>query len=60
MRRASARADLIPRLAGVGCTLTVHVQDEKIVKVSSPVDHDVTRGHLCIKGRFGWEFVNRK
>jgi len=50
--------DTICAYCGVGCTLTVHVQDEKIVKVSSPIDHDVTRGHLCIKGRFGWEFVN--
>ena len=50
--------DTICPYCGVGCTLTVHVQDEKIVKVTSPIDHDVTRGHLCIKGRFGWEFVN--
>jgi len=50
--------DTICAYCGVGCTLTVHVQDEKIVKVTSPIDHDVTRGHLCIKGRFGWEFVN--
>jgi len=50
--------DTICPYCGVGCTLTVHVQDEKIVKVTSPVDHDVTNGHLCIKGRFGWEFVN--
>jgi predicted molibdopterin-dependent oxidoreductase YjgC len=52
--------DTICPYCGVGCTLTVHVQDEKIVKVTSPVDHDVTRGHLCIKGRFGWEFVNQR
>ena len=52
--------DTICAYCGVGCTLTVHVQDEKIVKVTSPIDHDVTRGHLCIKGRFGWEFVNLK
>jgi predicted molibdopterin-dependent oxidoreductase YjgC len=52
--------DTICPYCGVGCTLTVHVQDERIVKVTSPVDHDVTRGHLCIKGRFGWEFVNRR
>jgi predicted molibdopterin-dependent oxidoreductase YjgC len=52
--------DTICPYCGVGCTLTVHVQDEKIVKVGSPVDHDVTRGHLCIKGRFGWEFVNQR
>ena len=45
---------------GVGCNLELHVQDNKIVKATSPLDHDVTRGHLCIKGRFGWEFVNNR
>ena len=42
---------------GVGCALTLHVQENRIVKVSSPRDHSVTAGHLCIKGRFGWQFV---
>ena len=42
---------------GVGCSLTLHVQDEAIVKVSSPADHDVTLGNLCVKGRFGFEHV---
>ncbi len=42
---------------GVGCNLELHVQDETIVKVTSPDDHDVTSGHLCIKGRFGWGYV---
>jgi len=42
---------------GVGCNLELHVQDNTIVKVTSPLDHDVTNGHLCIKGRFGFEFV---
>jgi predicted molibdopterin-dependent oxidoreductase YjgC len=27
------------------------------VKVTSPDDHDVTRGNLCVKGRFGFQFV---
>src|SRR5689334_22320206 len=45
---------------GVGCNLELHVQDNKIVKATSPMDHDVTHGHLCIKGRFGWEFVNNR
>ncbi|HEY8021430.1 MAG TPA: 2Fe-2S iron-sulfur cluster-binding protein [Thermoanaerobaculia bacterium] len=52
--------DTICPYCGVGCTLTVHVQDEKIVKVGSPIEQPVTHGHLCIKGRFGWEFVNRR
>jgi predicted molibdopterin-dependent oxidoreductase YjgC len=42
---------------GVGCNLDLHVQDNRIVKVTSPLDHDVTAGHLCIKGRFGWRHV---
>jgi predicted molibdopterin-dependent oxidoreductase YjgC len=42
---------------GVGCNLTLHVQDGRIVKVTSPDDHDITHGNLCIKGRFGWAHV---
>ena len=42
---------------GVGCNLELHVQDNRIVKVTSPRDHSVTDGHLCIKGRFGYEYV---
>jgi predicted molibdopterin-dependent oxidoreductase YjgC len=52
--------DTICGYCGVGCTLTVHAQDGEIVKVTSPLDHDVTNGHLCIKGRFGWQFVKPK
>jgi predicted molibdopterin-dependent oxidoreductase YjgC len=43
---------------GVGCALDLHVQDNRIVKVTSPMDSTVTEGHLCIKGRFGFEFTN--
>jgi predicted molibdopterin-dependent oxidoreductase YjgC len=49
--------DTICPYCGVGCTLTVHAQDGEIVRVTSPLDHSVTNGHLCIKGRFGWQFV---
>ena len=42
---------------GVGCNLELHVQDDTIVKVTSPADHSVSSGHLCIKGRFGWTYV---
>ena len=45
---------------GVGCNLTLHVQDNEIVKVTSPDDHDITRGNLCIKGRFGFQHVQAR
>lgn len=49
--------DTICPYCGVGCELTVHAQAGKIVRVTSPLDHSVTHGNLCIKGRFGWQFV---
>jgi predicted molibdopterin-dependent oxidoreductase YjgC len=51
------QTDTICPYCGVGCTLTLHVQDDRIVKVTSPHDHDVTHGNLCVKGRFGWSFT---
>jgi predicted molibdopterin-dependent oxidoreductase YjgC len=42
---------------GVGCSLTLHVQDNQIFKVTSPHDSSVTHGNLCIKGRFGFQHV---
>jgi len=52
-----SKTETICPYCGVGCALTLHTQDDRIVKVSSPLDHAVTNGHLCIKGRFGWQFV---
>jgi len=45
---------------GVGCRLTPHVQDNEIVKVTSPHHGPVTRGHLCIKGRFGHQYIQNR
>jgi predicted molibdopterin-dependent oxidoreductase YjgC len=52
--------DTICPYCGVGCTLTLRVQDNDIVRVTSPMDSSVTDGHLCIKGRFGFEFVQNR
>jgi predicted molibdopterin-dependent oxidoreductase YjgC len=52
--------DTICPYCGVGCNLTLHVQDNEIVKVTSPDDHDITRGNLCIKGRFGFQHITPK
>jgi predicted molibdopterin-dependent oxidoreductase YjgC len=45
---------------GVGCNLTLHVQENEIVKVTSPHDNPVTHGNLCIKGRFGYQHVQNR
>lgn len=54
------RTTTICPYCGVGCNLTLHEQDGSIVRVTSPLDHSVTQGNLCIKGRFGWQFVQIK
>ena len=27
------------------------------MKATSPLENSITQGNLCIKGRFGWRFV---
>jgi len=49
--------DTICPYCGVGCTLSLHVQDGQILKATSPLENSITQGNLCIKGRFGWRFV---
>jgi predicted molibdopterin-dependent oxidoreductase YjgC len=55
-----SQVDTVCPYCGVGCNLTLHVQDDAIVNVTSPDDHDVTRGNLCIKGRFGYRYVQNR
>ena len=57
---AQTVTDTICPYCGVGCTLSLHVQDNTIVKVESPMDSSVTDGHLCVKGRFGFQFVQNR
>ena len=54
---AQTQTDTVCPYCGVGCSVTLHVQDNAIVKVTSPSDHSVTHGNLCIKGRFGFQHV---
>jgi formate dehydrogenase alpha subunit len=42
---------------GVGCTLQLHIRDDYIYKVTSPFDSVVNMGNLCVKGRFGYDFI---
>lgn len=42
---------------GCGCSLTLHVQKNEVVRVSSRED-TLNEGWLCVKGRFGYSFIN--
>jgi predicted molibdopterin-dependent oxidoreductase YjgC len=45
---------------GVGCALNLHIKDDFIYRVTSPFDSPSNRGNLCVKGRFGYDFVYSK
>jgi predicted molibdopterin-dependent oxidoreductase YjgC len=57
---SQSRTTTICVYCGVGCNLTLHVQENEIVKVTSPHDNPVTHGNLCIKGRFGFQHVQNR
>jgi formate dehydrogenase alpha subunit len=42
---------------GVGCNLELHLKDDYIYKVTSPFDNVVNHGNLCVKGRFGYDYI---
>jgi len=44
---------------GVGCQLELNVLNEQVLRVTTvDMDKPPNYGSLCVKGRFGWEFVN--
>lgn len=49
--------DSICSYCGTGCTITYHVKNNDIVRVTSKED-TLNEGWLCVKGRFGYKFVS--
>jgi predicted molibdopterin-dependent oxidoreductase YjgC len=43
---------------GVGCQLVLHVRDNQIVQVEGAWDGPANHGFTCVKGRFGYDYVN--
>lgn len=61
----AGRADRLVRTTctycGLGCQLDLNVKDEKIIRVTSNTEanEDSVNGlHLCVKGRYGYEFIH--
>ncbi|MBW1706521.1 MAG: molybdopterin-dependent oxidoreductase [Deltaproteobacteria bacterium] len=42
---------------GVGCQLDLHIKDDTIMKVTGVEDALPNLGRLCVKGRFGYDFL---
>ncbi len=43
---------------GVGCQLDLHVKDGRVIKVTGAEQSPPNYGSLCVKGRFGFGFIN--
>lgn len=43
---------------GVGCQIDLHVKDSLIYRVNGRWDNNVNQGNLCVKGRFGYDYVH--
>jgi formate dehydrogenase major subunit len=53
---ADRTVDSVCPYCGVGCQLTYHVKDEKIMHVQGR-DGPANHGRLCVKGRYGFDYV---
>jgi predicted molibdopterin-dependent oxidoreductase YjgC len=42
---------------GCGCQLELNVFDNRIIGITTPEDEGTNKGSLCVKGRFGYEFI---
>ena len=49
--------DSVCPYCGVGCLLTYHIKDNKILHVTGR-DGPSNHGRLCVKGRYGFDYVN--
>lgn len=52
--------DSVCTYCGVGCDIAVHVKENKIQKIFAHKDGVVSQGKLCIKGKYGFDFVDSK
>lgn len=55
--KAATGVDTLCPFCGVGCQVTLHVQDDRIQYVTGR-DGPANRGRLCVKGRFGFDYVH--
>src|SRR4030042_451150 len=58
LRRPTTEVKTVCPYCGVGCGIFLGIRDNAIVNVRADKDSPVNNGHLCVKGRFGLNFVH--
>ncbi len=51
------KIDSVCTYCGVGCDIVGHIEENRVVKISASPDGYVSQGKLCIKGKFGYDFL---
>ena len=57
LQKPDRTVDSVCPYCGVGCLTTVHVKDERILYVNGR-DGPSNHGRLCVKGRYGFDYVS--
>ena len=59
-RKPAREVTSVCTYCGVGCSLRLGVRGNAIVNVDGDRDGPANHGWLCVKGRYGWDFVNHQ
>jgi formate dehydrogenase major subunit len=57
--KADRKIDSVCPYCGVGCQLTYHIKDDKLLYVTGK-NGPANQNRLCVKGRFGFDYVHNK
>ena len=57
-KRATSWVKTVCPYCGTGCEMSVGAADGRLIAVRPVMDAPVSRGHLCVKGRYAFDFVH--
>ncbi len=58
MKQASREVKTICPYCGVGCGIIAGIRGKEVVSVRGDEENPVNNGRLCVKGRFGYNWIN--
>lgn len=58
--KTSREVSTICPYCGVGCGIRLGIRGERVVNVKGDEGNPVNRGRLCVKGRFGYNWIHHK
>jgi formate dehydrogenase alpha subunit len=58
LREPDRRVTTTCAYCGVGCQFDLNVNDDRVVRVTSNPEAPVNGMHLCVKGRYGFDYIH--